>query len=61
MLINEWKSGLLTKAKENGTRVAAEKFKECKVKLDQRSVWHTANKIHGSNLPEDTLKSHLFC
>jgi len=33
--IDEWKSKLLAKAKENGTRVAEEKLIKCKAKLGQ--------------------------
>jgi len=33
--INEWKRGLLTRAKEEGSMVAEEKLKMCKVRLGQ--------------------------
>jgi len=38
MQIDEWKSGLLTKAKENYTRIGEQKVEECKARLGQLNL-----------------------
>jgi len=52
MQIDEWKSRLLTKAKENGTRVAEEKMKECKARLGKLNSKFESLEIDNKKLEE---------
>jgi len=50
--IDEWKSGLLTRAKENGKRVGEEKFEECKAKLGQLNSMFESLEIDNFKMEE---------
>jgi len=52
MQIDEWKSGLLAKANENGTRVAEEKLKDCKAKLSQLNLMFESMEIDNFKMEE---------
>jgi len=56
MQIDEWKSGLLAKAKENSKRVAEKKFKECKARLGQLNSMFESLEIDDKKLEEIMYK-----
>jgi len=52
--IEEWKSGLLTKAKENGTRIDEERTEECKARLGQLNSMFASLEIDNIKMEEIT-------
>ena len=52
MQIDEWKSGLLTKAKKNCTRIGEQKVKECKARLGQLNLMFETLEIDNTKMEE---------
>jgi len=52
--IEEWKSGVLTRAKENGTRINKERAEECKARLGQLNSMFASLEIDNIKMDEIT-------
>ncbi len=52
MQIDEWKSGLLTKAKQNCNRIGEQKVKECKARLGQLNMMFETHEIDNIKMEE---------
>jgi len=52
--IEEWKSGILIRAKENGTRIDEDKSKKCKARLDHLNSMFASLEIDNNKMEEIT-------
>jgi len=55
--IEEWKSGLLTRAKENGTRIDEERTEECKARLSKLNSMFASLEIDNTKMEEITYQN----